>query len=211
MTFLGKYDTPLTLYVNREIRRAQWEAERDTWAADATTIEEGKPPQEPTPAQFAEWERQHPFPEDVDGDKDYWVKYRRVLTVRQRNWLREQFAEQVEVAPGRHRIIIVKPFDNAREAALMAIVEWNLDGPGGLLPFSPHDPEKELATRPPTPSPLRVSWEMLPPHIADLIQEVIVSTDAEPAPAEDRTFPPGGGGSATVREVAAPDDHEGVA
>lgn len=213
-SFLGKYDQPVTLYVDRELRRAQHQAERENWIAEASKVVGGDvvPPSD---AAIAQWDADHPWVEEVEGDAEWEVRYRRCLTVHQRDWLRKMFAEQVEVGPGRYRYVITKPFDNAREATLMAILDWNLTGPDGPLPVkdkdgNPHDPEKELATKPPTPSALRVSWELLPPHIADLIQGVIVDTDAEPAPAEDKRFPAGGGSSDPVQLQPSPNDHEGV-
>lgn len=210
-SFLGKYDQPLTLYIERELRRQAHEAERLGWIMDNTSDETGPPSDEA----IAQWDAEHPWVEEVEGDTEWWVKHRRCLTVHQRDWLRKMFSEMVEVGPGRYRYVVVKPFDNNREATLMAILDWNLDGPDGPLPVKdkdgrPHDPEVELSTTPPTPSPLRVSWELLPPHIADLIVGVIVDTDAEPAPAEDKRFPAGGGSGDPVQLQPSPDHHESV-
>jgi hypothetical protein len=210
VTFLGKYDQPLKLYVEREVRRARWQEERD---AALELFAMGPAPALPLDEAMAAWEVEHPFDERLGDEEDerYWVTYRRCLTVHQRDWLRRLFCEEQEVAPGRWRYVTTKVFENNREATLMAILDWNIDGPDGVLPCGPHDPEKELATKPPTPSPLRLSWEILPPHIADIIQGVILNTEAEPAPAEDKRFPAGGGSGPAVQLQPAPDDHESVA
>jgi len=206
-SFLGKYDEPLTLYIDREIRRIRHADERDNWII-ANTSEETGPPSD---AAIAAWEAEHPWVEEVEGDDTWWVRYRRCVTEHQRGWLRKMFAKTEQPLPGRYRIVVTDPVANIREQALMSIIDWNLSDDDGVLPYGPHDPEAELAGKTPYPSPLRVSWERLPPHICDVIQGVIAEAEAEPSPAEDKRFPAGGGGSAPVQPVEAPLDRQGVA